>query len=333
MIAVKRRKKTGLRRIVFLALAGLMPGAVPAHAQQGQDNAGASVDVRLSRIEERILDLQSVIGTLQSFVESGSGQGPGRAGPAPGGAYPGSGGPPPQGGDASGGSLAIRVQAMETQIQALTSQVERINDQLARITGQGGAPGSFRQGSQDPAQQGGLPGGLQGFQSQPQAQSGGSGRSQVPAFGTTVNREQDSGQQGGSPYGSSQPYGPSGPSQSGSPQDGGQRAPVPPMEQTDAARTASASSGQARAAYERSYSHLVRRDFASAEAGFRDFLQSHPEDPLASNAYYWLGETYYVRGDYKAAADTLLEGYKQYSDGVKAPDSLLKLGMGIPPSS
>ena len=48
-----------------------------------------------------------------------------------------------------------------------------------------------------------------------------------------------------------------------------------------------------------------------------------------ANAQYWLGETYYVRGQYKNAADAFLKGYKKYKSGEKAPDTLLKLGMSL----
>ncbi len=44
---------------------------------------------------------------------------------------------------------------------------------------------------------------------------------------------------------------------------------------------------------------------------------------------YWLGETYYVRGDYQKAAVAFAEGFQTYPDSAKAPDNLLKLGMSL----
>ena len=35
---------------------------------------------------------------------------------------------------------------------------------------------------------------------------------------------------------------------------------------------------------------LVRENFTEAENSFKAFLGEHPNDPLASNAYYWLGK-------------------------------------------
>ena len=57
--------------------------------------------------------------------------------------------------------------------------------------------------------------------------------------------------------------------------------------------------------------------------------QRYPNDPLAGNAQYWLGETYYVRKDYKNAAAAFAEGYQKYPKGPKAADDLLKLGMSL----
>ena len=81
--------------------------------------------------------------------------------------------------------------------------------------------------------------------------------------------------------------------------------------------------------YKTSYSHLLKRRFGAAEAGFTKFLKQHAKHELAGNAQYWLGETYYARGQYKKAAQAFLTGYRDYSKSPKAPDSMLKLGMSL----
>jgi tol-pal system protein YbgF len=81
--------------------------------------------------------------------------------------------------------------------------------------------------------------------------------------------------------------------------------------------------------YNYAFGLLRDSDFKAAEAAFRSFLQKHPADPLAGNAQYWLGETYFVRGEYPAAASAFAEGYQKYPQGAKAPDNLLKLGMSL----
>lgn len=69
--------------------------------------------------------------------------------------------------------------------------------------------------------------------------------------------------------------------------------------------------------------------YGDAEAAFNAFLAQHGADPLAANAQYWLGESYYVRDMQKEAAKAFLQGLKQYPNGPKAADSMLKLGMSL----
>ena len=69
--------------------------------------------------------------------------------------------------------------------------------------------------------------------------------------------------------------------------------------------------------------------FGEAELALKDFLGRYPDHELAENARYWLGETFFVRKDYEAAARTFLEGYQASKQGRKAPDNLLKLGISL----
>jgi tol-pal system protein YbgF len=81
--------------------------------------------------------------------------------------------------------------------------------------------------------------------------------------------------------------------------------------------------------YEQAYGYLLQKEYGQAEAGFDDFLRQYPSHQLAGNAQYWLGETFYVRGQYRAAAGAFLKGYQNHASGPKAPESLLKLAMSL----
>ncbi|MDA0663984.1 MAG: tol-pal system protein YbgF [Proteobacteria bacterium] len=87
--------------------------------------------------------------------------------------------------------------------------------------------------------------------------------------------------------------------------------------------------GSPRDQYDFAYQFLLQRDFESAETALSAFVAANPEDALAGNAQYWLGETFYVRGDYPTAARAFAEGFQRYPDSTKAPDNLLKLGMSL----
>ena len=82
--------------------------------------------------------------------------------------------------------------------------------------------------------------------------------------------------------------------------------------------------------YAAAYSLLLKkRDYVSAERALRSFIQDYPDHKLAGNAYYWLGETFYVRNNYEGAAKAFAKGYKNFPEGAKAPDNLLKLGLSF----
>jgi len=87
--------------------------------------------------------------------------------------------------------------------------------------------------------------------------------------------------------------------------------------------------GTAQERYNYARSFLMRRDFAGAEKSLRAFVETYPEDELAGNAQYWLGETFYVRDDFGSAARAFADGFQRYPSSSKAPDNLLKLGMSL----
>ncbi len=87
--------------------------------------------------------------------------------------------------------------------------------------------------------------------------------------------------------------------------------------------------GSASAQYDAAFGLLRKADYEGAEDALRSFVRAHPNDPLAGNAQYWLGESYYARGRYTEAAAAFADGYKRYPKGPKAPDELLKLGMSL----
>ena len=87
--------------------------------------------------------------------------------------------------------------------------------------------------------------------------------------------------------------------------------------------------GSAQDQYNYAFGLLRQADYPGAEEALRAFVQRYPNDPLAGNAQYWLGETFYVRKDYNNAAATFAEGYRKYPQSGKGADSLLKLGMSL----
>lgn len=119
-------------------------------------------------------------------------------------------------------------------------------------------------------------------------------------------------------------------------QQGQQPQATPPGAALGGQQSAAAPSGAAalpggtpQAQYDYAFGLLRQANYAGAEQAFSAFLAEHADHALAGNAKYWLGETYYVRGDYKQAAVTFAEGFEAYPNNSKAPDNLLKLGMSL----
>ena len=81
--------------------------------------------------------------------------------------------------------------------------------------------------------------------------------------------------------------------------------------------------------YKHAFHYLRKREFKNAEIALQEFIDAHPNDPLAGNAMYWLGESYYTRGMFNKAAETFVFGYEKYPKSSKTPDNLLKLGFSL----
>jgi tol-pal system protein YbgF len=87
--------------------------------------------------------------------------------------------------------------------------------------------------------------------------------------------------------------------------------------------------GSAAEQYNHAFGLLKQADYPAAETALKAFVEQHPTDPMAGNAQYWLGETYYTRSRFLEAASAFAEGYKRYPKSAKAADNLLKLAMAL----
>ena len=81
--------------------------------------------------------------------------------------------------------------------------------------------------------------------------------------------------------------------------------------------------------YQRAYNILSKGDIKAARIAFKAFIKDYPDHNLTSNAYYWLGQTFYVRQYYQNAATTFAEGYLKFPKGSKAADQLFKLAISL----
>lgn len=110
---------------------------------------------------------------------------------------------------------------------------------------------------------------------------------------------------------------------SGTPAPGGNAASAPA---TGAGVAPAPATADEQSAYDAAFNALRGGDYASASRGFRDFIQQHPDSALAPNAWYWLGESYYVTTNYSVALEAFKRLLAQFPQSEKAPDALLKVG-------
>ncbi len=98
--------------------------------------------------------------------------------------------------------------------------------------------------------------------------------------------------------------------------------------QADASAPAAApvSAQDPKSAYDAAFGALKDGRYAESARLFQQFITQFPNDELTPNAYYWLGESYYVTQNYPVSLDTFRKLLAQYPNSQKAPDALLKVG-------
>ncbi|ODS63053.1 MAG: tol-pal system protein YbgF [Arenimonas sp. SCN 70-307] len=98
----------------------------------------------------------------------------------------------------------------------------------------------------------------------------------------------------------------------------------PPAPAT-AAATADPAGEQA--AYQAALDLLIN-DFEADRSArlFQDFIRDYPQSSLVPNAWYWLGESYYVTQNYELAVEAFQALLAQHPGSRKEGDALLKLG-------
>lgn len=81
-----------------------------------------------------------------------------------------------------------------------------------------------------------------------------------------------------------------------------------------------------KAAYDAAFGALRDGRYDESARSFQSFVQQYPNSELAGNAYYWLGESYYVTQNYQLALEQFQTLLARFPNGQKAPDALLKVG-------
>lgn len=125
-------------------------------------------------------------------------------------------------------------------------------------------------------------------------------------------------------------HAPTGAPSSNAPVNNGQMQDVPLGGQVSAPNNAppppSANPADEKAAYDQAFGALKDGRYAESARAFQAFIGQYPSSELTPNAYYWLGESYYVTQNYPVSLDTFNKLLAQYPNSAKASAALLKIG-------
>lgn len=102
---------------------------------------------------------------------------------------------------------------------------------------------------------------------------------------------------------------------------------VAPAAAAPAAAAPSSASADEEAIYLKSFDQLRGGKYDAAITGFRSMLGKYPQGNYADNAWYWMGESYHVKGDDNNALKSYQSLLQQFPASPKVPDALLKTGV------
>lgn len=81
--------------------------------------------------------------------------------------------------------------------------------------------------------------------------------------------------------------------------------------------------------YDAAFALLESARYEEAHAALTRFIDANPTDTLVENATYWRAESLYARRMYADAAKSYALNLRQFPEGRKAPDNMVKLGMAL----
>jgi len=90
-----------------------------------------------------------------------------------------------------------------------------------------------------------------------------------------------------------------------------------------------ASGGSEQATYDAAMAALRAGNYDKAAATFREVVTNYPAGDLASNAQFWIGESYYTKGDLENAIAAYRKVLSDWPQSRKVPDALVKLGFSL----
>ena len=87
--------------------------------------------------------------------------------------------------------------------------------------------------------------------------------------------------------------------------------------------------GTAEDHYRFAFGSMLQNDLETAEAGFAEFRQLHPNDARAADVLYWLGRVQFIQGDYGKSAMSFTEFNSEFPDDARLPEAILMIAESV----
>lgn len=102
-----------------------------------------------------------------------------------------------------------------------------------------------------------------------------------------------------------------------------------PARETGTVSAPAAEKQDAEKGYNEAYEAFKAGKYSEARNLFEKFLAAHGDSDYGDNAQFWIGETYFFEKDYERAILEYEKVIKNYPQGNKVPNALLKQGLSF----
>ncbi len=79
-------------------------------------------------------------------------------------------------------------------------------------------------------------------------------------------------------------------------------------------------------AYNKAFTQYKDKEYAFAKSSFKTFIETYPDEALASNAHFWLGQLHLKDKEYEQAESRFKAVYEGFPGANKSDVAVLKLG-------
>ena len=81
--------------------------------------------------------------------------------------------------------------------------------------------------------------------------------------------------------------------------------------------------------YRFAFGRMLQNDLETAEKGFAEFRQAHPEHERSADVLYWLGRVQFIRGDYGNSAMSFTEFNSVFPEDSRLPEAILMIAESV----